>query len=214
MIILVFISSFIFLKILDDRFEKVLKPFFDTEVERFTTNLVNKTLNNLDMDEEYHSLLLVEKDNDGKIKRFSYNTYIMNQISSKFSDGIQETLGQLEKGELNDFLFSSNKFHHIKNGVLCGVSFGTLRGSYLFSNIGPVIPIRLLFLGQVMPDIDIKVKEYGINTIMVEVYFVARVKEQISMPFSSKRKEIVVNQLLMVDIIHGEIPSNYNKFSK
>lgn len=213
--ILVILSSFIFLNILDNRLKVVLGPFLDMEVERFTTNLVNKTLNDLDMDEEYHSLLIVEKDESGEIERFSYNTFVMNQISSKFTDGIQKKLVQVENGEVSDFLFFNNKFQHIKNGVLCGVSFGTLRNSHLFSNVGPVIPIRLLFLGQVMPDVDIKVKEYGINTIMVEVYFVAKIKEQISMPFSSKRREIVVNQLLSVDIIHGKVPSYYNnKFSK
>ena len=64
-----------------------------------------------------------------------------------------------------------------------------------------------------MPDIDIKVKEYGINNLMVEIYFVATVKEQITMPFSSKRREVVVNQLLSVDIIRGEIPNYYKGFS-
>lgn len=217
MMILVCISSLIFLEILDNRLEKVLMPFLDTEVERFTTNLVNKTLNELDMNQEYNSLLVVEKSENGEIERFSYNTFIMNKISSEFSMAIQDKLIQLEKGEsVNDFFSSeiNNNFHHIKNGFLCGVSFSSLRNSHLFSNVGPVIPIRLLFLGQVMPDIDIKVKEYGINTMMVEIYFVARVKEQISMPFVSKKKEIVVNQLLTVDILKGEIPNYYNKFSK
>ena len=214
MLILVFISSFIFLEILDNKMKKVLGPFFDTETERFTTNLVNKTLNDLDMNEEYNSLLVIEKDDNGEIEKFSYNAVVLNKISSKFSDEIQKKLRQAERGELSNYIYSSNNFHHIKNGILCEVTFGTLRNSNLFSNVGPVIPVRLLFLGQVMPDINIKVKEYGINTIMVEVYFKATVKEQISMPFSSKRREIVVNQLLSVDIIRGKVPNYYNKFSK
>lgn len=216
--LLVFVSSFFLLLFLDRQLTKILSNYIDNEAERITTGLVNQALNELKLKEEYHSLLLVEKDDEGKIERISYDTSLMNQISSQFNDKIQEKLKQLEEGKIDDLLLSdkihNGKFHHIKNGILCEVSLSSLRESHLFSNVGPVIPIRLLFLGQVMPDIDIKVKEYGINNIMVEIYFVAAVKEQITMPFSSKRREVVVNQLLSVDIIRGEIPNYYNGFSK
>lgn len=217
MMILVLMSSFLFLNYLDKRFKKITISFLNEEAERLTTNLVNKALNEVDVS-ELSSLLIIKKNNNGMIENISYDTVLLNKLSNEFSDKIQEKLVQLERGLLDDSYLlekvKASRYHHIKDGVFCEVSFGALRESSLFSNIGPVIPVRLLFLGQVMPDFDIKVKEYGINNLMIEIYFIAKVKEQITMPFSSVRKEIIVNQLIAVDIIRGEIPSYYHGFSK
>ena len=211
------ISCLLFLNIIDKQLKKVLIPYLDIEVERLTTNIVNQAFNEISFDDNM-SLLKIEKNRDGAIEKISYNTSLINQISNEFQDSIQTKLLELEDGKLDDYLVSerlrAGKFRNIKNGIICEVSLGSLRGSVLFANVGPVIPIRLLFLGQVSPDIDVKVKEYGINNVMVEVIFTATVKEQISMPFSSKRKEIVISQPIAMDIIRGEIPHYYNGFSK
>ena len=71
MMFLVFISSFFLLLFLDRQMTKVLSNFMDNEAERIATGLVNQALNDLKLKEEYHSLLLVEKDENGKIERFS-----------------------------------------------------------------------------------------------------------------------------------------------
>lgn len=213
MIIIVVFSTFLFLLFLEKRMKLIIEPFIDTEVERLTTNVVNQAIDEID-DNISSSLLETKNDSLNSIEKFSYNTTYINQLNSEFNKVILQKLKQLERGEVKDDIISdslgSSKFKHVRNGILCEVSFSSLRGSILFANIGPVIPIRLVFLGGINPDIDIKVKEYGINNILVEIYFVTTIKEQISMPFSSKRKEVVVNQLISADIIHGKIPDYYN----
>lgn len=213
MMIVVIVSTFLFLLFLEKRMKLIIEPFIDTEVERLTTNVVNQAVNEID-DNISSSLLEVKKDSSGSIEKLSYNTIYINQLNSEFNKIILEKLTQLENGEIRDDIISNRlengKFKHVRNGILCEISFSSLRGSSLFANVGPVIPIRLVFLGGIHPDVDIKVKEYGINNILVEIYFVTTIKEQISMPFSSKRKEIVVNQLISADIIHGKTPDYYN----
>lgn len=213
MMIIVVFSTFLFLLFLEKRMKLIIEPFIDTEVERLTTNVVNQAIDEID-DNISSSLLETKKDSLGSIEKISYNTTYINQLNSEFNKVILQKLKQLEKGEVKDDIISdslrNSKFKHVRNGILCEVSFSSLRGSSLFANVGPVIPIRLVFLGGINPDIDIKVKEYGINSILVEIYFVTTIKEQISMPFSSKRKEVVVNQLISADIIHGKIPDYYN----
>lgn len=81
------------------------------------------------------------------------------------------------------------------------------------ANIGPTIPIRLLFTSQVDSDIDISVEEYGINNVVLKLYLVVTLKEQINMPISSKRKDIIIKTPLSINIIKGKVPSYYhNKF--
>jgi len=214
----VLISSFFFLNYIDYRMKIVLRPFLDYEVERFTTVIVSEAFNELKMDYSKDSFFTVEYDDYGKFEKISYNTIFMNQLSNEFSNLIQEKLENMEIGKIeNSILFQKEKrgkFHHIHDGILCEVSFGSLRGSTLFSNVGPVIPIRLLYLGHMNPDIDVKVTEYGVNNLLLEIDFVATIKEQISMPFSSNQKEIKIRQPLVIDIIRGEIPNYYHEVSK
>ena len=57
-------------------------------------------------------------------------------------------------------------------------------------------------------------KEYGINNVIVETYLVVTIKEQVIMPLSSKRKNIVIKEPLTIDIIQGSIPNYYNGYLK
>ena len=89
-----------------------------------------------------------------------------------------------------------------------------VRGSTLFSNVGPTIPIKLLFSSQLNSQIDIEVNEYGINNAIMKVYFSVEIKEQITMPLTSKRQKIKIKKPLTIDIVQGKIPDYYNGYLK
>ena len=80
----------------------------------------------------------------------------------------------------------------------------------MFANIGPTIPIKLTFIGQVNTELDVKVREYGINNVIVEMDVIVSVCEQASMPLTSKKKDIIVKEPISIEIIKGEIPNYYN----
>ncbi len=214
----VILSSFFLLNIFDKRIKNVIAPFLDNEVERFTTVLVNDAFNELELEKKMTNIFHVDYDNYGHFEKISYQTSLINQFSSELSHIIENRLKKIEMGEYDSSFFSrkiqNGKYQHIRNGILCEISIGSLRGSTLFANIGPVIPIRLLYLGQMNPDVDVKVREYGLNNMVLEIDYVATIKEQITMPFSSKQKEIVIRQPLVIDIIRGEIPNSYHSISK
>lgn len=207
---IVFLLSFFCILYLDSRMNLVLKPYIDEEVERFTSNIISKVIR----EGNYSELSLTENQNG----RVSYSALDIQKVKNEITQSVQDELFLLEDGDYDSYFFSNrlknSRFHKIKNGILCDVSIGSLRGSTLFANIGPTIPIRLLFMEQVKSDIDVITKEYGINNIMVEVYLVFRVEEQITMPLTSKKKEIVIREPLMIDIFPGKVPDYYGGFSK
>ena len=92
---------------------------------------------------------------------------------------------------------------------MCDVSIGSIRGSTLFSNIGPTIPIKLLFSSEINSKIDVEVSEYGINNAIVKIFIVLDIDEQIIMPISSKRKRITIKKPIIIDIVRGDIPNYY-----
>ncbi len=191
---------------------KSLSPYVDAEVERLTSNIVNKAVRKRILDGNYGSFLIDSDDN------ISYDVVKLNRVKEDITGYVDDVLTHLDEAFIEDCYFSEQlkvgKFRRIKNGILAENSISSLRGSVIFGNIGPTIPIRLFFVGQVHSDIDVQVKEYGINNAMIEIVLVLTVKEQVMMPLASKSKKIVVRELLGIDIVRGKTPDYYTGFSK
>ena len=171
----------------------------NVEVERLVNNIITKAIN-----DEMKSI---------DINSNSSNVSKLNEIEKKIDERIQRELILIDDGVLDDYFIpkriKNGRFKKIRTGVLCDISIGSIRGSTLFANIGPTIPIKLLFSGGLNSNISIDISEYGINNAIIKVYFNVDINEQITMPISSKRKKISIKKILAIDIINGEIPDYY-----
>jgi len=202
-LLFVFVISFFCIYLLDLRINSVLVPYINVEVERLVNNIVTKAVNdemkNVNIDDIYNSSKL-------------------NYIENKIDRRIQQELINIDDGKLDDYFIpkrvKTGRFKKIKNGILCDISIGSIRGSTLFANVGPTIPIKLLFSSGLNSNIDVDVSEYGINNAIIKVYFNIDIKEQITMPISSKRRKIKIRKILAIDIIKGKIPDYYTGLIK
>ena len=194
-----------------------LGPYVDIEVERLTNNIVDTAVRKKMQEKKYGPFLMENSSENGETF-FSYDTVELNLLKNEITSYVQKVLSHLDCADIeDDYLFQqlkTSKFKKIKNGILAENSINSLRGSTLFGNMGPSIPIRLYFVGQVSSKIDIFAKEYGINNVLVEVYLIIKVKEQVMMPISSKTKEIEIRELVSMDVVRGKVPSYYGGFSK
>ena len=208
--VIVFLLSNILLFYISKRLDVILKQYIDVEVERLTKNIVNRAVSEKMLSKNYGKLYTYELGNN-----ISYDTVKINILKKDITDYVQDVLLDLDNGKIEKYFVSkriySGRFKNIKKGVVCDVSVGSIRGSTLFANVGPTIPIKLVFNGEISSDVDIQAKEYGINNIMIEVYLVIEVKEQIIMPLTSKRKTIKIRIPISVDIVKGSIPEYYQK---
>lgn len=143
----------------------------------------------------------------------NYNTAKINEVENKLDVRIQHELINIDDGKIDDYFVPqrvrTGRFKKIKNGILCDISIGSIRGSTLFANVGPTIPIKLLFSSGINSNISVETSEYGINNVIIKVYFTVDINEQINMPVSSKRKKISIKKIIAMDIIRGEIPDYY-----
>lgn len=143
----------------------------------------------------------------------NYNTTKINEVENKLDVRIQHELINIDDGKIDDYFVPqrvrTGRFKKIKNGILCDISIGSIRGSTLFANVGPTIPIKLLFSSGINSNISVETSEYGINNVIIKVYFTVDINEQINMPVSSKRKKISIKKIIAMDIIRGEIPDYY-----
>ena len=214
----VVIMSIFFLFFIDSRLHVILQQYVDVEVERLTTNIVNKAIHNEMASYPYQDLLIVKQSKNGTIEKIAYDTYKMNQIKNEITVSIQDLLMHLDNGIIDEFFITdrlkTGRFKGISNGIICDVSIGSIRNSSLFANVGPSIPIKLIFSSQISSDIDLKVKEYGINNALIETFLVVYIKEQVIMPISSKQKTIVFREPIAIDIIKGKVPDYYTGIAK
>ena len=86
---------------------------------------------------------------------------------------------------------------------------GLFSNNVFFNSFGPKIPIRMNFIGQTDTTIKTKLKTYGINTVLVEIFVEVIIKERATMPISTKYKTIRIEAPLSIQIIQGNIPSYY-----
>ncbi len=211
-IIVFFISSF-FLFYFDKRLNIILKPYIDEEAERLTTNIIENCVNRFLIEKSYKDFLIYNYDKDLKKEKISYDTEKINKMRFELTEKISSIIKNIDNGIIDSKYvpnrIKKGKFKNIRKGILCDISFSSLRNSTLFANIGPSIPIKLVFLGQVSTDIQTDIKDYGINNMMVTLNLVIVVKEQISMPISSIKKNVSVKIPISMDIVKGEVPSYY-----
>ncbi len=208
--------SFFCLEYIDYHIASILKPYMNSEVERLTNNVVNKAIRKKILSENY----AFENTNQllDSFNRLSYDTIMLTKMKEEITAYVQDSLMHLENGELDDYFVPKRlkvgRFRKSKHGIICDVSLGSVRGSTLFANVGPTIPVKLSFLGQIQSDIDVDIQEYGINNVLIKIYLVLNIKEQISMPFSSDRVDISIKEPIIIDLLQGNIPHYYNGFSK
>ena len=218
-LILVIIISFSVLLFLDNRVNKMLDQYINIEVERYVNNVISKALREkISQLSKNEYTNISNSQNYNNINAISYNTVKMNAIKDELEATVQQEIIKIENGDLNDyfipFRIKSRRYKKIKNAILCDVSIGSIRNSLLFANVGPTIPIKLIFTGHTNSEIEVKKKEYGINNIIIETSIKIIIHEQAIMPISSKTKTIVLREPLSIDIINGKTPNYYGTYIK
>ena len=210
-----FLSTIFCLELIDYQIVSILKPYMNSEVERLTNNIVNQAIRNKIKNANYSFNKVNQNENS---KLFSYDTIMLTKIKDEITAYVQDSFIQLDNGKIDEYFISdrikTGRFKKVKHGVICDLTLGSVRGSTLFANVGPAIPIKLSFLGQIQSDIDVDIKEYGINNVLVTIYLIINVKEQISMPFSSDKVDIKVREPIVIDLVQGNIPHYFYDYLK
>lgn len=185
---------------IDKRLEKVLKEYIDVEV----FNITNRVVNNIILRNNFTGKYLIIDENTNNI---SYDTKVINEYVDLITKKIEKKVYNFDMN--GDFFNSKMKYKDIHDGVIYNVMFSSIRKSTLFSSLGPSIPIKLKFIGNVKSKIKTEIREYGINNMLVNLILIVNVKMRISFPFTSNEQVITIEQPLSIDIIRGDVPNYY-----
>lgn len=214
-LILVAIGVTLFLSFINNKITPILLENAELEINKFSTILINKAVSQILEDQiNIEELFYTEKSNDGSIQMIDFNPIIVNEILKSATEVVQNNLQLLENGDIdaigiNEMNLSNDRIEDLQNGIIFRIPLGVISNNSILSNLGPEIPVRLRFIGDVNSNITTKVTQYGINNVMVEVGVKLELTAQIILPLVTKKKSLNCDIPIAIKIIQGSVPNYY-----
>lgn len=213
--LLVGLAAVILLRIIGNYFTPILLETAEMEITKFSTIIVNKAISQvLDDKINVEEIFDTVKSDDGQIQTIDFNPVVVNQVLNVAVTVVQNNLLLLENGDLNsigiyDMNLSEERIKDLERGIVVRVPIGVVTKNTILSNLGPEIPIRLHFIGDVNSNITTEITQYGINNAMVEVGVQLEMTAQIILPFATEKKVLNYDIPLAIKIIQGSVPNYY-----
>lgn len=176
-----------------------------TIINTINTNTVNNNIR-ADIFKKYNmdNLITIEKSNN-KIIDVNYNLEnayeLLVIIKKMIIDSIEVYMPNIY-----------NYKYQLKNDVIMlEMPFYNYTDNLLLANLGPKVLIRMSMIRFIDGSVRTKIKDYGINSLLVELYLNFKITSSIVVP--NTNEESVTNDyniLISSKVIQGEIPSIYN----
>ena len=195
-IIIVIFFSILLIYYYSFKISPVLLKYAKIEGKKQAIDIISKNLSD-DIVEclNEEELFTVEKDNNGNIEMIDYNTKVVNKILSITSKQVTNNFSELEKKN---------------NSIIKKIPMGIITNNVFFDNLGPKIPIKMELDGNVLTSMKTKVKNYGVNSALIEVYVNIEANVDIIIPFCNTKIKVTNEVPISIKVAKGNVSSILN----
>ena len=152
----------------------------------------------------------ITKNNNNEIESIDFNIPMLNDMLLIVSKNVRKRLKEIENGKnFPDSLTSDIISDDLKKSIIFEVPITVIFGKSYLSGFGPKIPVKIDYSGNIYLDLKTRVKEYGINSCLIEIYVLVQVNQKTILPFSSKEAKLSSEIPIVIKMIKGEI-NGYN----
>lgn len=214
-IIICCIISTIIVYIIGIKIKPTLLEIAQFEAEKIESTIINKSINKIiDDNYEINNLFHTIKNKNDEIQMTDFNTLQVNKLLNHITMNIQNNLKTIEDGNFEDLGINSIKWNlekniYLKKGIIIGIPIGIVTAIPFLTEIGPIIPIKIHYLGDVNSNIYTKINEYGINSALMEIGVKVELSAKILLPFTTKRISLSSEVPISIKLIQGKIPNYY-----
>ncbi len=210
LIVSIFFSILLILKV-ENVIEDKMMSFCETQINKLSKSIVLEAVNRCtDEDINIDSLLIVEKNSDEQIESISLNTNKVNYLLKLINNRIVSIFNDIEKSNIKDLnVMTNNSIKINENGLVFEIPIGVITGSTFLSNIGPKIPIRIVFSEDLESEVKTEIENYGINNVLFKTYVEIKVSEQVLLPVGTRTITTINKIPIIVKMIQGDIPNYY-----
>ncbi|NPV30294.1 MAG: sporulation protein YunB [Firmicutes bacterium] len=179
-------------------FENNLKPTIREIAEAKARWVATEAVNNAIKQKiaesvDYHELIFVHKDSQGRIVLMQPNIVRINRLASDTTLAIQTTLKELA----DDQFF---------------IPVGQVLGSQLLANYGPRIRVSICPVGTVRTNVFDRFEEAGINQTRHRLYLDIQSQVKVVIPLITSNVKVATQVPVTDTIIVGQVPETYVKF--
>lgn len=194
-IVLILIVSYIFIKIFSYRSEPILMDYAKRKTNNIVSSIINKSINDVIYKNSYENIIQIDKDKNGNITNLNFDSKKINELLYLTTNDILNSIDDLEH------INSKDKVYYVPMGVIHNIP--------ILVNIGPKIPFKIEIISSTNNSSYTNIKEYGINSSIVEVFIKIDIQIQVILPFRSEIIDVEKDILLDSKIVQGKIPEYY-----
>ncbi len=212
---LIFIVVFLILFEINQKVKPKLEQYSEYELKKFNSLIINQTIiKEINDTVSLGDLFSIPKSEENSIHTIDFNPIAVNRLLSIITNSIQTDFQKIEQGQfeelsIKDTILSSYHKDLLKRGIVFTIPSGMVFDNFLFSNLGPKIPVRFSLTGDIISNIQTKVTNYGINNALIEVFANVTISERMILPFFSKNIQTTVSVPIIMKLIEGSVPNYY-----
>ena len=143
----------------------------------------------------YLDLIILDRDENGKILALRANVIEMNRIATEISIRIQEMNNELKESFVR-------------------IPIGNFTRNALLAGRGPALEVKLIPTGTVSIEFKTEFISTGINQTRHRVYLEIKSKMGIVAPFTSERVEVVNHVNVAETVLIGDVPDTFYNLEK
>ena len=142
----------------------------------------------------YDSLIVINKDNSGKVTSLNANSKEINKLTSKVINDIEENLQKKSESKIK-------------------IPIGIIFDENIVSGYGPRIKIKTYPIGDIKAELKSSFESAGINQTRHSLNLEVTIEEKVVAPFISYVEEYKTSVVIAETIIISDIPSTYYNIS-
>lgn len=175
------------------RIENIVEIYVNRSVYDYLFNTFDK---NVLLNEDLFNVINLNKNEDGEVISVDYK---LNLAYEYLSDGMTELYDNVRKLKVN------LEFYDSKNNIFF-VPVGYIYNNLLLDNLGFKIPCKVVYFSNIHMGFKTKVTSYGVNNLLVELYLVMDVKNNLISPNRMQEFGDSYVMLIASKIVVGKIP--------
>lgn len=166
-------------------------------VKKDIYEVVNKNISEVFINENIDDLIVISKTDNNEIVSVDYKLSECYKSLNKYLDLVYE--------ELTNTDYSDNYY---TDGVYF-VSSGVINDMMMFNSLGIKVPTKVNVINDIRINFKTNVVNYGINSVLVELYLVMDVESWFVNPFNDGKFGETIEYVISSRIVNGKIPDYY-----
>lgn len=205
-LIIAFLISIVLIIILSKKAMPIIINYASVESKKISIEVLRNTgIKEVNKYLDDKELFDIVKNNNNEIESIDINAKVINETMSIISKNVVKSLNKIENENSNNYFFKNKE-----NKMIYEVPFGIVFNNAFLSNIGPKIPVEIKYVGNVGLDVKTRVKAYGMNSALIEVFVYVEVTQRSILPFLSKDVKLKSEVPIVIKVVKGSTPYYLN----